>query len=62
MFMKVLELFPQKYYLSISCWGKGLRKSTKVLQKKIFNIMGLQMNNHWMRITATFLASKTLTY
>ena len=34
MFMKVLELFSPKYYLSVSCWGKGLRKSTKVLQKK----------------------------
>ena len=61
MFMKILELFSPKYYLSVSCWEKGLRKSTKVL-KKIFRIMGLQMNHHWMRITATFLVSKTLTY
>ena len=45
MFMKILELFSPKYYLSVSCWEKGLRKSTKVL-KKIFRIMGLQMNNH----------------
>lgn len=37
MFMKVLELFSPKYYLSVSCWGKGLRKSTKVLQKNIWN-------------------------
>ena len=37
MFIKVLELFSPKYYLSISCWGKGLRKSTKVLQKNIWN-------------------------
>ena len=37
MFMKILELCPQKYYLSVSCWGKGLRKSTKVLKKNIQN-------------------------
>ena len=37
MFMKVLELFSPKYYLSISCWEKGLRKSTKVLKKNIQN-------------------------
>jgi len=35
MFMKVLGLFSPKYYLSVSCWGKGLRKSIKVLQKNI---------------------------